>query len=527
MRILTAAQMREVDRLTAERCGISPGQLIENAGAAFVQSMAAHARGLVPQAVAVLCGKGNNGGDGFVIARMLRDAGWAARVVLFANTNAVRGEAAAHLKCWQETGGELAVVNTPEEWRVVHDAHVSRCGVLIDALLGTGTTGPVEGLFAGVVTDVNRLRERALIFSVDIPSGVPADGPIGNWPAVRAHFTTTFTAPKIGLVAEANAEFVGRLRVASIGSPAELIEGVSASQTRWSEPAEFSAFLRPREADSHKGSYGHVLLVAGSKGKAGAAALAGISALRTGAGLVTVATPENALPTVASFYPELMTEPLAETETGSVSLRALEYGRFRELCEGKSVVAMGPGLSTQPETQEFVRTVVAECTLPLLLDADALNAFAGRAEELKSRASSHVAITPHPGEMARLLGCSAADAQLRRMEIAQECAARWNVHVVLKGHRTVMASPDGALFVNSTGNPGMATGGSGDALTGVLAGLTGQHGTADWARLLAFGVYLHGTAGDRAAARHGEAALVATDIVEELGGARGDAACAK
>lgn len=520
MKILTAAQMREVDRLTTEKHGISQLQLMENAGAAFVSSIWKHVPALVPARIAVLCGKGNNGGDGLVIARKLKEAGFNVHVVLLASESTVKGEAATNLKLWKDAGGSLAQAMSAEEWNAARDSSVSSCSVVIDALLGTGTTGPVEGLLARVIADVNRLRDTALVFSVDVPSGVPSDGPIGNWPAVRAHFTTTFTAPKLGLIHPANSEYVGRLRVEPIGSPRELVESFVTAGILWSDAKEFRAFARPREASTHKGTYGHVLIVAGSRGKAGAAALAGMGALHSGAGLVTITTPEGSLPAVAGHAPELMTEPLPETDTGSISLRALDYARFEKLQEDKTVLAIGPGLGTNPETQEFIRTIVSRAKLPVILDADGLNAFAGRADELAHRQPEFLAVTPHPGEMARLLGCAPVEVQSRRTEIAQECAVRWKAHVLLKGHLTLIASPGGEVFVNSTGNPGMATGGSGDVLTGVLAGLTAQHGVSDWLRVLAYGAFLHGLAGDRAAMRCGEAGLVASDILAELGGAQ-------
>jgi NAD(P)H-hydrate epimerase len=348
------------------------------------------------------------------------------------------------------------------------------------------------------------------VTALDIPSGLPPDGPHADGPAIQATRTITFAAPKRGLVLDANAQFVGELEVGGIGTPPDLIEKVSASNWRWTEPGEFRALPLRRRPDAHKGDFGHALLVAGSRGKTGAAALAGIGALRAGAGLVTIATPESVLPVVASFAPEYMTEPLASTDAGSISLRALDYGRFDALAGGKSVLALGPGLGQLPETQEFVRTVVRDCPLPLVLDADGLNAFAGRAGDLKLRATASLAITPHPGEMARLLGCKSDEVQQCRNEIAVECAARWKAHVVLKGHRTLIATPAGELWFNSTGCPAMATGGTGDVLTGLLAGLTAQFGVVDWPRVLALGAWLHGTAGTLAAG--GQQTIVASDL---------------
>jgi hydroxyethylthiazole kinase-like uncharacterized protein yjeF len=272
----------------------------------------------------------------------------------------------------------------------------------------------------------------------------------------------------------------------------------------------------PRKPTGHKGDYGHALLVAGSVGKSGAAVLASWAALRVGAGLVTVLTPEPVLSTIAAHTPEVMTEPLPATETGSISLRGLANGRFESVLRGKNALAVGPGLTTHEETQQFVRTVVGTPSLvPLILDADGLNAFAGKARELKQQTGT-IALTPHPGEMARLLDCATGAVQARRLEVAQKAAADWNCYVVLKGHQTVVAAPDGRIWINSTGNPGMGTGGTGDVLTGMLAGLTAQYGVDSWGELLSFGVYLHGLAGDLAATEVAEAPLVASDLIRFL-----------
>jgi NAD(P)H-hydrate epimerase len=309
---------------------------------------------------------------------------------------------------------------------------------------------------------------------------------------------------------------LGELVVCDIGSPLDLVSEVGRSDLHWSEPSEFAPFAKRRKADGNKGDYGHALIVAGSVGKSGAAVLASWAALRTGAGLVTVATPEPVLPIVAAHTPEIMTEPLAATESGTVSLRCLEYGKFEAILKGKRAFAIGPGLTTQDETQQFIRAVVAKRTsLPILLDADGLNAFAGRAQELRGLEGS-IALTPHPGEMARLTGLKTAEVQARRMQLALESAAAWNAHVVLKGHNTITASPSGTAFVNSTGNPGMGTGGTGDVLTGMVAALTAQFGTDHWERVLAFGVYLHGLAGDIAYADYGEAPLLASDLIRAI-----------
>jgi NAD(P)H-hydrate epimerase len=515
MKVLTATQMREADRLTTERFGVPSLQLMENAGAGVVAFLQGQFADLSSRRIFVLCGKGNNGGDGLVVARLLKRLGCHPSVFLFAAPDAVRGDAAVNLKRWLELSGELRVIAKESDWRAALDA-LAGADLIVDALLGTGLSGSIEGLLRAVIEDVNRLPRKIPVVAVDIPSGLPSDGGDGGGPVIRADYTVTFTAPKVGQLVSRDSACVGRLLVRQLGTPRELLDDDAQLKLHWMDVGEFRALPLRRRPDAHKGDYGHALLVAGSRGKTGAAVLAGWGAMRVGAGLVTVATPDDVLPIVASALPEIMTAPLASTEAGSISLRNLDYGRFAELMKEKNVLALGPGLSSHQETQQFVRTILADCPLPVVLDADGLNAFAGRADELGARRAGALAMTPHPGEMARLLGCTTQDVQSKRLETALETAARWRAFVVLKGYHTIVATPDGRAFINSTGNPGMATGGTGDVLTGMLAGLTAQFGTEHWERVLGFGVYLHGLAGDLAAARVGEAPLMASDLIAEI-----------
>lgn len=333
---------------------------------------------------------------------------------------------------------------------------------------------------------------------------------------MAADFTVTFTAPKLGQLVLPRSSTCGELVVRGIGTPPELLESDTHLKIHWIEPGEFRALPLARDPAANKGTFGHALLVAGSLGKSGAAVLAGRGALRSGAGLVTAATPDVVLPVVAAGMPELMTVPLAATEAGTASLQNFDYGRFSETVRGKSVIAIGPGLSTHNETQQFIRALVAETELPIILDADGLNAFDGMADHLNQRRASALALTPHPGEMARLLGATVKEVQARRLEVALEAAGRWRANVILKGFHTILATPSGHAYINTTGNAGMATGGTGDVLTGMLAGLTAQFGVEDWPRVLSFGIYLHGLAGDIAASRVGEAPLIASDLVESI-----------
>jgi|SRR5579884_601813 NAD(P)H-hydrate epimerase len=513
MKVLTAAQMREVDRLTTERYGVSSLQLMENAGRGVAACVQRFCGAVDRQRILVLCGRGNNGGDGLVAARELLMLGARPDVLVFAGPGELRGDAGVNLQRWLQLA-PVTWVADHNQWEQ-HRQRLAKADVVVDALLGTGLRGAAEGLLAAVIEDLNRMARRARVVAVDIPSGMSSDTCDSAGPVVVAHLTVTFTAPKMGQIQPPNAEQTGQLIVWPIGTPPGLVEEMP-STVRWSEPGEFQHLPLRRQPNTHKGTYGHVLAVAGSVGKSGAAGLVGLGALRAGAGLVTVACPETVQPLVATVAPELMTEPLPATEAGTLAGPAAVLPRLSRLCEGKNVLTIGPGLGQQRETQQTIEKCVLELPLPIVLDADGLNAVAGRAGEVFAQRSAPLAITPHPGEMARLLGCSTADIQARRLELAREMAQKWQSCVVLKGFRTVIAAPDGQVFVNSTGNPGMATAGTGDVLTGILAGLTAQFGTHDWARILALGVYLHGLAGDLAARERGEMSMIATDLCAKL-----------
>jgi len=513
MKALTAAEMREVDRLTTERHGIPRLQLMETAGRKVADAVWRFVAGRDNIRICVLCGKGNNGGDGFVAARYLKEAGHVPRILLCGKPEEVRGDAATNLARWRDAGDPVESIISEQDWEGVWTG-VSSSTVIVDSLLGTGLRGAASGVIARAITDINLLSRNAtaprpaLILSVDTPSGLPSDGEAATGPVLYAHHTVTFTAPKFGQLVSPNAEACGVLAVVSIGSSPSLVEELGKGNCRWVAPDEFVSLPLVRGVGGHKGKFGHVLLVAGSAGKSGAAALSGLGALRAGAGLVTVATPSLAQAAVAAARVEYMTEALEATADGAVSTNNIASGNIARVSAGKTVLAIGPGLGTHPETQEFIARVTAESELPVILDADGLNAFAGRAELLRRRKTPFLAVTPHPGEMARLLGTNNSSVQQNRIAAALDSAKRWNAHVILKGFHTLIASPEGHLFVNTTGNPGLAKGGSGDVLTGILAALTAQFGTNDWARVLALGVYLHGIAAD----------LLATDGDNDISG---------
>jgi NAD(P)H-hydrate epimerase len=527
MKALTAAEMREVDRLTTERYGIPSLQLMETAGSRVADACSKFVGNAAtrPAKIAVLCGKGNNGGDGLVAARHLQSLGAQVKVYLFSNPQDLHGDAATNLQRWTAAGNSVVSITDEAAWQTAWP-EIFGAAVILDAIFGTGFRGAATGVIAKAISDINRHSRNAtaawpaLIQAVDTPSGLPSDCQPAEGPVVSAHKTVTFTAPKPGQLISPNSATVGMLEVADIGSPASLVEEIGKSSLRWVEPREFAHLPLVRTVDSHKGLYGHALVIAGSLGKSGAAVMAGYAALRTGAGLVTVATPDVVLPMVASAHPELMTEPLLSTSEGTAAIQNLQQQRFERITEGKTVLALGPGLGLQAETQDFIRKVVVQTDLPLVLDADGLNAFAGNADSLRDRKTTFLAITPHPGEMARVLLRSTKDVQQDRVHTAQEAARRWNAHVILKGSHTIIAGPDGQTFINTSGNPGLAKGGSGDVLTGILAALTAQFKTDDWTRVLALGVYLHGKAAEFATKNTDASGLLATEVASAVPHAR-------
>lgn len=504
MKIVTAAEMREIDRITIERFGVPSLTLMENAGSAVADFVSKRYR--VAETIGVVCGKGNNGGDGFVAARRLHVAGLEVQVLLLADPAELKGDAAAN---FAKLPVSAIVARSSEELAVPASQSVFNCDLLLDAILGTGLRPPVSGLYADAIARINECSSP--VVAVDIPSGADADamGPQTGTIA-RADAVVTFTAPRPAHVFGSLSS--GPTVIATIGSPDEAI--VSSLRLNLITPPDIASLLAPRPRDSNKGMYGHVLVLGGSVGKAGAAAMAGIAVLRAGAGLSTVGTPKSVLPTVAGYHPEVMTEALEETEIGSISLRTLGYGHVDALVKGKTVLAVGPGISRHNETAEFVRTVVKRFSTPMVLDADGLNAFEGRSSELNGHERT-VVITPHPGEMARLLGNTVRDVQRDRLNTARTFSREHELIVVLKGDRTLIAHPDGTVWVNPTGNPGMATGGTGDILTGMTAGMLGQHPKQPLEAVTA-AVYLHGLAGDVACEDKGEHSLIATDLLGGL-----------
>jgi ADP-dependent NAD(P)H-hydrate dehydratase / NAD(P)H-hydrate epimerase len=507
MKIVSAEEMRAIDRSTSERFGIPPRTLMSDAGAAVADFVLAHYP--AAQHIVVWCGKGNNGGDGFVAARRLHDRGKDVRVILLANPDDLRGDAAVAFGHLPEI---FVSVCSSEELHSERVQLALRGNICVDAVLGTGFRPPVSELYAEAIAIMN--ASHVPVIAVDIPSGADADAMKPQTGIIaRADAIVTFTAPRPAHVFSLLTN--GPTVIAPIGSPNEAI--VSDLHLNVITPSDLASLIGPRPAESNKGNYGHVLVIGGSLGKAGAAAMAGVSALRTGAGLSTVATANSVLPTVAGFHAELMTEPLLETNAGTISGAAL--AQIEELSKSKSVLAIGPGISRNPETSELVRALVAKTRTPVVLDADGLNAFENRADELNG-AGRTLVITPHPGEMARLARMTIPDVQKDRLAVARKFAREHDLIVVLKGHRTLVVQPHGEalpneVWVSTTGNPGMSTGGTGDILTGMVAGMLAQH-TKDPFLATCTAVHLHGLAGDVARETQGEHSLIATDLLTAL-----------
>jgi hydroxyethylthiazole kinase-like uncharacterized protein yjeF len=548
MKIVTAEEMRAIDRATTEKYGVPSLTLMENAGTAVAEFAQKH---FDFESVSAVCGKGNNGGDGFVAARKLHEAGKKVSVIVLAKgPDELRGDAAEMFKklpvsaLW--AADEKDFSNPEIEQALKSD-------LILDAILGTGFKPPLEGLGRVAVERINKCDSSVL--SVDTPSGANSDSFLpaqAQGLMAQSEGVITFTVPKPVHVFGGLTK--GPIAVADIGSPDELILESGRLNLQLSLAGELGTVFAPRRPDANKGDFGHILVIGGSLGKAGAAAMAGMAALRSGAGLVTVACPRSVQPAVASFAPEIMTDPLPENEAGTLALASLR--RIEQLLQGKDVAVIGPGLGRHAETDELVRKLVKTAETKIVLDADGLNAFAGRAQELRSEGL--LVLTPHPGEMSRLTGIPTADIQNDRVRIARSVAKDHGAIVVLKGHRTVTAAPSGAVWVNTSGNPGMAKGGSGDVLSGIIAachtqmqGGFGMRQSPDSAKRMqdlmrrrsegdaaaereleelsrsnifdlfglftASAVYLHGLAGDVARDLHGEASMVATDMIECVG----------
>lgn len=506
MKIATAQEMRDIDKSTMEWFGLPGVVLMENAGRAVAEKSVAilgEPRGKI---VFIVCGGGNNGGDGYVAARWLHNYGVRVKLFLAVDRTMIKGDALVHLETAVRMGVECFDFTEP---RSMEKARIASAfaDLVIDALLGTGFHGELSEPYRESIELMNGAGKK--ILSVDMPSGVEADTGMVREKAVQAFCTVTFGLPKPGLLLYPGAGCAGELEVAPIGIPAELLTAATIRQTLVTQ--ETAAALLPRRLpDSHKGSFGHVLVMGGSRGMSGAVFLATQGALRTGAGLVTAGVPSSIGAVMEMKTTEAMTLELPETLAGGLGADAVQM--VYESSARSSVVLIGPGLGRQEDTMETVRELIQTLDRPLVLDADALFALVGHIEILAATDALAV-LTPHPGEMARLTGLSVRQIQSDRIGVARRFAKEWGNIVVLKGPRTIVAFPDGEIYVNPTGNSGMATGGMGDVLAGIVAALIAQGLSSHDAAVL--GVYLHGLAGDRLAAER-PVGMTAQDLGEYI-----------
>ena len=505
-RILDSAEMREVDRVTIEDRRVPGLVLMENAASAVTRKLQSVFPGLDGERVLVLCGKGNNGGDGLAVARqlLLYAPQLDLRTVLLATPDSLSPDAALNWAMLAAQDHQADVAATPAAWESLL-AGITDSTVIVDAILGTGVSGAPRGLAARVVADVNAGFRNARVLAVDMPSGLGSDSGELQGQCMRADWTVTFTAPKVGQVLAPACEHVGALTVARIGTADSVLDSLPGPRLLMTKPADVRPFTAPRSASGHKGAYGHVLAIGGSSPKPGAILMAATTALKAGAGLATVATSAGASGAILAAAPELMLEPAKELPDGTLGPDCFDEGWF----SGKSVVAVGPGLGNSDANRALARRVFETCELPLVVDADGLAAL--QSGTVPARSAPTV-VTPHPGEMGRLVGSGTAQVQRNRLGIARAFAARTGTYVVLKGNRTLIASPEGDVVVNPTGTPGMATAGSGDVLTGILAAYLAQFPDHPVLETVAAAVYLHGLAGELAARDLGEQGMLATDI---------------
>jgi ADP-dependent NAD(P)H-hydrate dehydratase / NAD(P)H-hydrate epimerase len=507
IKLITSEQMQALDRRTITDGRIPGTTLMERAGAGVVTYLEQTLGALRGKTISILCGKGNNGGDGFVVARLLHQRQAKVTVWTMAPVSAFSREAAVMYRRFIRVAGASKV--RPFASKETLGPLLQDSDLLVDALLGTGLSSDVTGSYADAIDAINEAHRP--VWAIDLPSGLHADTGTILGRAVQASFTVTFGLPKLGLYLNDGIDLAGLVRVVDIGIPPPYIEAVD-SRTTLITDSFVRAALPVRRPSSHKGTFGHAGLIAGSIGKTGAAAMAANAALRVGAGLVTVAIPSSVNDVLEGKLVEAMTAPMPETKARTFSRSSLD--RLSAFIAARTAVAIGPGLTTHPETVDLVQALVKTLNRPAVLDADALNALAGRAS-LLTQCKTPPIVTPHPGEMARLEpDASAQSVNADRIGTATRFARERGVFVVLKGARTVIARPDGAVAICPTGNPGMATAGTGDVLTGMMVGLLAQ-GLPSW-DAACVATYLHGYAGDLAAMTRGQAGLIAGDVIEHI-----------
>jgi NAD(P)H-hydrate epimerase len=505
--IVTARQMQELDKKTIQDIGIPGAVLMENAGRGTFEQMLRHFPDIRARKVVVIAGKGYNGGDGFVIARYLLNQNSAVKVFLLSAADKVNGDAALNLHAFRRMGGAIREIVDEKTWREALP-EINSAGLIVDAIFGTGLVSEITGLAYLVIEDIN--KSDIPVVAVDVPSGLDATSGNVLGIAVRAHLTCTFGLAKRGLVIYPGLSFAGKLEIIDIGIPQSLVLNAGFQEHLLGEE-DFYGKMPARAPESHKGTYGHAFIVAGSPGKTGAAAMAAQAAMRVGTGLVTIGVPEKLNPVLEMKVTEAMTEPLPDGGGGYLGM--ISWQRIQEVLPGKTVIAIGPGISDRQDTAQLVHTIIESVALPLVIDADGLNVLAHNPDILK-KAKATVVLTPHPGEMARLMGITTQAVQADRIGTARKFSTAYGVIVVLKGARTVIAEPGGHVYINPTGNPGMASGGMGDVLTGMIAGFMAQG--CDPLFCAQFAAFVHGRIGDMLASQQGNRGIIATDIINEI-----------
>ena len=510
MRLCSASEVMALDRQAIDQLGIPGVVLMENAGRACSDLFADRFSDYFPASVLILAGRGNNGGDGYVMARILAERGWQVTTLVLGLEEAITGDARVMLNVIRNMGLSISFI---EDISVLQNSFIEVApDLIVDAIFGTGLNSDVRGLQAEAITLIN--KSAASVLAVDIPSGV--DGSTGRvcGLAVQADLTVTFDHAKIGHGSQPGAVYAGELKVVDIGIPLTGRQDFS-SNVHLLEELEVQALLPDRLAVGHKGKFGHLLVVAGSPGKTGAAALAGNAAVRSGCGLVTVATPAAVHDIIEVKLTEAMSCPLADRD-GLLSLQA--QSQIDQLLVDRQALAVGPGLGQSAELVELIKQLVSSVTVPMVIDADGLNLLAGQLECLQGRSDKALILTPHPGEMARLAGLTVSEIEANRFEVAQNFAVKYGVVLLLKGARTIIAAPDGRVNINSTGNDGLASGGSGDVLTGLIGGLLAQG--LDGFSAATLGAWLHGRAAELVADFQGTAGMAASDLLPQLPVAR-------
>lgn len=505
--IVTADQMRTLDRRTITEAHIPSLTLMERAGAGVVTHLEERYGPLAGKSITIVCGKGNNGGDGFVVGRLLRRKKVRVRLLLLVPPTELGRDAKTMYQRFQRAAGPSAITRPTDAEDIRR--RLTASDVIVDAIVGTGLSSPITGLYLDAILAINTSGRPTV--AVDLPSGLHADTGTVLGAAVQADLTVTFGLPKIGLYNGSGIDCAGAVRLVDIGIPAAFVEAVG-SRLMLLTDATARAALPTRRPSSHKGTYGHVGIIAGSVGKTGAAAMAALAALRVGTGLVTVAVPSSVNDVLEAKMLEVMTLPMPETKARTFARTGLE--RLLAFAAARDAVVIGPGLTTHPETVDLVQEFVNRIDKPCVLDADALNALAGKASLLTACKRPPI-ITPHPGEMARLeTEATTQSVNQDRLGTAMRFARERGAFVILKGARTVIARPDGLAAICPTGNPGMATAGTGDILTGMVGGLLAQ-GLSPWDAACT-ATYFHGLAGDFAANLYGQAGMLAHDLIRQI-----------